>query len=146
MYERHFQEAAEVLGGLLEPGEYAAVLFEPADKSFDDVAVSICLAIEFDRAGIPIFILFGGNHGRDSQVDQIFINPVRAVSLVACNGHGPGDRLAITVNNVGIGAFQQRFQGGRLVRLPRRQMEVQRMAFTVAEDMDFCGKTPARTA
>jgi hypothetical protein len=32
------------------------------------------------------------------------------------------------------------------VRLSWRQMEVQRVAFAIAEDVDFCGKTSAGTA
>lgn len=146
MDECHFQETAEVFGGLLEPGEDATIFFEPPNESLDDVAVSICLTIEFDRAGVPIFIDFGGNHGRDSEVHQIFIDPVCTVSLVAGDRHGPGDWLAVTANDMGVGAFQQCFQGSRLVRLSGRQMEVQRMAFAVAENVDFCGKPPARTA
>ena len=131
--------------GVRREGPFGAFMVEgPLDFALTGILSR--LSGPLASAGIPIFVYFGRNHGRDSQLDQIFIDPIRAISLVAGDGHGPGDWLAIAINHVGIGAFQQCFQGGRLVRLPRRQMEVQRMAFAVAENMDFCGKTPARTA
>lgn len=112
MYEGHFQESTEVLGGLLEPGEDATIFLEPANESLDDVAVAICLAIELDRACLSIFVFLGGNYWIDSEIQQVFINPVCTVSFVACHRHGPGDWLAIAIHEAGVRAFQQRFQGG----------------------------------
>jgi hypothetical protein len=41
----HLQHAGVVLGGLLEAREDATAFFEPADESFDDVALSVDLLV-----------------------------------------------------------------------------------------------------
>jgi hypothetical protein len=54
--------------------------------------------------------------------------------------------LAIAIEQLCVGAFQQFVERGGVVGLPRRQMKMQRMTRAIAKKVDFCGKTPARTA
>jgi hypothetical protein len=47
---------------------------------------------------------------------------------------------------VGVGSFQQRVEGRRVVSLPRSQMKMERVAVPIAQDVDFRGKAPAGAA
>lgn len=144
--ERHLDHATEVLGGLLESREDPAVFLYPADESFHDVSASIRFFVKAHRARITILIFLRGNHGRDTQLKNVLVNPISTVSFVAPQGDRPGNRLPVPIAQVGVGTFQERIEYSRLVCLPRRQMEVQRIPLAVAEDMDLCRKTPARAA
>lgn len=146
MDECQFDKAAEVPGGLLETRENASALFEPADKSLDDVATAIRPAIKFYGSRISIFVVFGRNDWLDSQRHEGFVNPVGAISLVATQGHRPRNGNTVTIMQTLVSSVEQCLQSSRVVRLARRQMEMERMTFAIAEEMDFCGKTPARTA
>ena len=99
-----------------------------------------------DLACVGIFIGFRWDDGRDVEVQQALVNPLGPISLVAGQRDRPGDRLAVVIKKFRIGAFEYGDQCGRFVGLSRRQMVSQRMAFTVAQDMDFCRKTPTRAA
>jgi hypothetical protein len=48
------------------------------------------------------------------------------------------------IDHLFVGAFQQRLDRRRLVGLAGREMKVQRMTVLVTQQMNFCGKTPAR--
>ena len=146
MYKRHRDHAAEVLCRLLEAREDAACFFEPTDQPFDDVPPPVGIAVELDRAGITVFILLGWNHRLDAQFDQVLVNPIGPVSLVAGQRHGPGDGPAGAVKQIGIRFFEQGRKDRRLVRLSCAEMEVQGMAFSITQDMDLCRKTSARAA
>jgi hypothetical protein len=52
----------------------------------------------------------------------------------------------LAVVQTGVGSFEQRVQGGRIVGLPSGHVEMERVTVTVAEQVDFCGETPTRTA
>ena len=82
----------------------------------------------------------------DAQLQEVIVNPVRSIALVAGDGQRPSDWFAIVVTQLGIGAFQKRLQSGGLVGLTGREMEVQRMTLAVAKQMNLRGKTAARTA
>ena len=79
-------------------------------------------------------------------VQQALVNPLGSISLVAGQRDRPGDRLAVLIKKFRIGAFEYGDQRGRFVGLSRRQMVPQRMAFTVAQNMNFRRKAPARAA
>ena len=61
-------------------------------------------------------------------------------------GDRPRDRLAVAVDDRLVGPVQQRHQGRVVVRLPGRQVEVERVTMAVAQQVEFRGKTPAGTA
>ena len=79
----------------------------------------------------------------DPQVEQVFIDPVRPVSLIAGQGDRPCHRRAVPIGDPFVGTHQQRHDGGGLVGLAGRQMEVERVAMTVTEQVDFRGKPAA---
>lgn len=144
--ECHFKETAEVQGGFFESCKDASRLFEPTDQALDDVALPICFAVELYGTLAAVFIILGGDDRFDSQSEHIFVDPIGAVSLVAAELHGPSDAIAFTVEQLCVGGFQHRVEGGGFVGLPRRQMKMQRMTLAIAKDMDFCRKPPARAA
>jgi len=144
--KRHLDHAAEVLRRFLEAREDAAGFLEPADQTLDNVTPPVGVAVKLDKAGVPIFVLLGRNDRSDVQFEQVLVNPISAVSLVAGQGHRPSDGLAVAIEQVGVRLFEQGREGRRLMRLSCGEMKVQGMAFPVTEDMDFRGKPPARAA
>jgi len=144
--EGHFEHTAEVLGGFLETGEDTTALFEPADQPFDDVAFSILVPIELDSTRITVLVLLGRNHGADTQFHEVFINPIRTISFVASHRHGPSNADAITIENIRIRILQQPIEDRGFVGLASREMELKWIAVSVAKQMDFRRKTPARPA
>ena len=144
--EGHFNEAGEVQGGLFESCKDAPRFLEPADEAFDDVALAIGFGVELDGAFAAVLIFFRGNDRCDSQIEQILIDPIGAVSLVAAQLHGPCHALTVAVEQLSIRSHQHIVEDGGIVSLSWRQMKVERVALTIAQEMDFCRKTPARTA
>ena len=67
------------------------------------------------------------------------------IPLVAGQGDRPRDRLAVAVDDPLLGPLQQRDQARRLVRLPGRQVEVQRVAMAVAQQVDLGREAAAGT-
>lgn len=65
LYERKLDHAAEVLGGLFKPREDSPTLLQPSDEPFNDIAITVCVAIEFDRPVATVFVDLGWDHWRD---------------------------------------------------------------------------------
>ena len=101
--------------------------------------------IELDRTFAAVFVGLRRNDRLDSQGEQIFVNPVGAISLVAAQLHRPSNGFSLAVEQLCVGAFQQRVERGGVVGLTRRQMKMQRVALAIAKQVKFCGKAPART-
>jgi hypothetical protein len=59
--------------------------------------------------------------------------------------HRPRYGLSLLIDNSLVGTFQERLECSRLVILSGSQAEVQRMTVLVAKQMDFRGKSAART-
>jgi hypothetical protein len=144
--EGHFEHAGVILDGFLEPREDASTFFQPANQSLDDVSLAICVAIEVNRPGIPILVFLGGNNRRDLQLEQTLVDPVGTVSFVSRQGNWPCDRLSFVVEKFGVCALEQGNQAGGFMVLARRQMKVKWVSVSVTQQMDFGGKTAARTA
>ena len=144
MNKGHLQHAGEVLGRFFEPREDAAALLEPADESFHDVSLSVCLAVEVNRTGVAVFIALGGDHRLNAPVEQVLVNPIGPISFVAGQLDGKHQGTTIVVHN--LRSFQQLDQPLRLMRLAGRQVKVQRMAVAIAEQMNFGRKAPAGAA
>ena len=144
--EGHFDKAAEVLGRLVEARDDASAFLQPADQLLDDAPPPVRVAIELHGPGLGVFIFLGGNDGRDAQVQQVLVNPIRAIPFVPGQRQGPRDGLSLMVDNFGIRAFQECNQRRRFVVLSGRQVEGERMPVAVAQQVEFCGKTPARAA
>jgi hypothetical protein len=144
--EGHFEHAGEVLGGFLKPREDASAFFQPADQSLNNVPLAICVAVERDRSGISVFVLLRGNHGLDFQFQQTLVDPVGSVPFVSGQSNRPGNRFAFAVENLGVRSVEQGNQRGRFMVLAGCQMKVKWMSLSVAQQVDFGGKTPARTA
>lgn len=146
MNKRHLDHATVVFGRLLEAREDTAGLLEPTDQALNDVPSAIRVTVKLDGTDVSVLVLPGGNDGPDAQIDQVLVNPVGPVSLVASQGYRPRYGFALAVKHMGVGLFQQRVEDGRFMCLSRRKMEVQRMALPVAQNMDFRRKTPAGSA
>ena len=146
MDERHLQHTAKVLGGLLEPSEDTSAFLQPSDQALDNVSVPVRFPVEFNRPIVSIFVALRRDNRSDAEFQQVTVDPLGAVTFVACHRNWPGKRLVIVVNQLGVRAFKQRDQSGGLVRFARCEMEVQRVARRIAEDVKFCRKTAAGTA
>jgi hypothetical protein len=144
--EGESNHAGEVLGLLLESRKDSSTFLEPADESFDDVATSVRLAIELDESGVAVLVFFRRDDGRDAQFEQELINPIGPVSLVAPQGEGPRETLAVVVEQALIGCRQQFVENLRFVRLAWREPKGQRQPLAVAENVDLGRKSPARAA
>lgn len=144
--EGESHHACEVLGGLLEPREDASAFLEPADESLDDVATAVRLAIEIDEAGVAILVLFRRDDGLDAQFEQELVDPVGPISLVAAQGEGPRETLAVIVEQSFVGRRQQFVENLRFMRLAWREPKGQRQPLAVAENVDLGRKSPARAA
>ena len=90
--------------------------------------------------------LFARNDGLDTQLQEIFINPVSPIPFVAAQRVRPSDGNGLAVLQTSIGSFKNAIQSSGIVLLAGSQMEVQRMTMTITEKVDFCRKTAARTA
>ena len=146
MDESYFEHSGEVLGGFLESREDASAFFQPADQSLDDVSSSVFLLVERDRPGVCIFVFLGGNHWGDFEFQQAIVYPIGSVRFVSRQSNRPCDRLALAVENFGVRTVKQGNQGSRFMVLAWRQAKVKWMSLSVTQQMDFSGKTPARTA
>ena len=82
----------------------------------------------------------------NNTTQQVFVDPVSPVSLVAAEREWPSDSFAIFVEEAFVRRDKQFVEHGRFVRLARRQMEAEWKAVAVAEYVDLRGKTPSRTA
>jgi hypothetical protein len=142
--ESHCQHSAEVLCRFLEATEYPPVLFEPTDEPLDDVALAVQASIEFYTAKAAILVFLGGDHRLNAQLEQVIIDPIRAIAFVASQRDGPRHRMTLDVHDAFICAAQQRFQCRRLVNLTRRKVEVQWFSLPVTEDVNFRGEPATR--
>ena len=144
--ERHADHAAEVLRGLFKSREDSAALFQPANQAFNNIAIAIRLLVKLDEPTIAILVALGRDHRLDIQLQQVFIDPIGAISLVARQRHRPSDRLADFIDQLFIGADHERIEYGRFVRLTGRQMKVKRMTMAIAQNVYFAGQTAATAA
>lgn len=141
MDERHLYHADEVLRGLLESRQHASALLQPTDQPLDDVAIPICVAVEFDRRRCSVFVFLAGNHGLDAKLDEVAVNPVGSVTFVARQLCRIDDREVVLVDDVHV--FEQRLQRLVVMRLARGDVHMQGMPVPIAEQMNFRGKTAA---
>ena len=81
----HFDHPTQVDDRLFEACEDSAAFFQPPDKAFNDIAITICVSIKLDRAIIAILVRLRWNHRLDIQVREILINPIRTIDVVFSN-------------------------------------------------------------
>lgn len=70
----------------------------------------------------------------------MLIDPLGAISLVARQLHRPSHRVFVMIYYLLVSAIEQGFECGRLVSLPRREMEVKRMTMFIAKQVNLGGK------
>jgi hypothetical protein len=87
--ESHLDHAQVIDGGLLKAREDSAAFLEPSDQALDDVAVAIGLFVEVHETSIGMLVCLRWNYGGDSQIEQVLIDPLGSVTLVACQGARP---------------------------------------------------------
>lgn len=146
MDECDLEESTEIDRGLLVPRKDTTAFLEPADQSFDDVAVSVCLAVKLNETFLAILVFFCGNDWCDFQIQQVFVDPLCPVSFVASQRHWPGNGIAVFIEQALIGTPQEGFERCGFMRLTGCQLKVERIAVAITKEMDFCRKTPARAA
>ena len=146
MDERHFQHATEVFCGLLEACEDAAGFFEPADQALDDAALSVRFTIEGDGARLAMVAVFARNHWFNSQFEEVLIDPIGPVAFVTSQSDRPSERFSRVVDKFAISSHEQHIENGRIMSLTRREMKMEWVAMAITQQVNFCGKTAARTA
>ena len=144
MNEGHLDHAKVVLGSFLKTCEDATAFLQPTDQAFNNVTLAISFFVELYRTSITVFVVLAWYHRLDAKLQEIVINPVGPVAFVACKLGRVDDGHIVLIDDVY--PFQQGRQGLVVMRLAGRQVHVQRMAMTVAEDVDFRGKTTTGAA
>jgi hypothetical protein len=124
--------------------EDAPAFFQPADQAFDHVAAPVCGWIKLDRSGGSMVAVPGGNHRMNAELQQIVVKPIGAIRHVARQFQLPSEWLSVVVELAFVGAEQQRFQGSGFMHLAGGEMEVQRMAMRIAQQVNFTRTSPAR--
>jgi len=142
--ESDFQHREVVFGRLLEACEDAPAFLQPADESFDDVAVAICLSVKLHGSGIPILVALGRNDRCDARSEKILIDPVGAEALVACQPHG-AERL-LNLFPCDGNSLQQGFKSLGFMGLSSGEVDVEGVAMAITEQMDLRRKSAPRTA
>ena len=143
MNECHFNEAAEVQRGFFKSCEDAAGFFEPADQPLDDVAPSIRFAIEFDGTFAAVFVVLGGNDRLDARRQEIVVDPIGAISLVASRVARAKRRDRPSPPAAARSArLPARCRAPWIRGIGRRQMEMQRMPTLSHSRWIFVEKPP----
>ena len=94
----------------------------------------ITLAVERKIAVSPLLTVFPWrDHWSDGSAIEHVDQRIRVVSLV-------------TDKSTRIGSFEQRFRGRQIMRLPWRQHQVERIAQSIDEHVDFGAQSSARFA
>lgn len=140
----HHDHAGKVGCGLVKTREDPSRLLQPANEAFDNVASTIEVAIELRVALIIRSIRLLGNHGLNILTVQPLDDTGGAIGLVACQGHGL--HIVFELRITDERTVNQLLEDRAFVRLPCRELKVQRMALAIADEVDLCRKTPTRTA
>ncbi len=145
MHDCELQDREVVDRQLLETGEDAPALLEPADTAFDESATSIGVTVE----RLEFFVIDSlvgpvGDDGVDAALTQPFADPRDAVRLVGSQTLGAVVRA---VRSSGEPKCIEHLQEeGRVVRLPRADLDCERDSLAIRDEMDFRAETAARTA
>lgn len=131
-------------GGLFKAAEDAPKLFEPSDQPLDDVASVVGFAIEIGMVDIIRLLSLFRNHRLDTFRSQLADDGCRAVGFVTRQGFRLDEVLQRLVVEFRHGP--QLLEQLSLVRLPGAQLNAQRMALAVTDDVDFRGESSAGTA
>jgi hypothetical protein len=110
-----------VAGGLLVAGSDAPKGLERVEADLDEIAVAIELLV------VAANLRPGRVRGND----------VLAAAVVDGLPNMPGVVARIGDARTPLGLLKERMRHGRLVLLPRRQLDVQRQAFQVDDRVDF---------
>ena len=85
------------------------------------------------------------NHRGRNEVQEVTIDPFRAISLVASKGDRPGNGFAVPIQASAVGIVQEWDIRVRFVILSGGEVKVEGMTVAIAQDVDFCAETTAGT-
>ena len=124
------QEGHEVASGFLGAGGDAAALFEAGEQAFDFIPFAVDLMVVIARG-------FAVRSGRDDRL--------RAALL---DGRDEGIAVVpfIGQNVLGLDPFDHRLGLGHVVRLPRREQELHRVAEAIARRMNLAAEASDRAS
>lgn len=89
--------AAEILCRLLESREDPAAFFQPTDQSLDNITPPICLFLKLNGSSRSVLVLLRRNHRGHPEIQQILVDPIGTVPLVAPQRKGPGNAFAFFI-------------------------------------------------
>jgi hypothetical protein len=120
----------EISGELVEACGDGAKVLEFIEEALDEVA----LAIEHEVAG-PRCLAVGlwRNHRCDVALSEGVEQRVGIIGLVADQG-------------LRVGVVEERLRASQIMRLPRREHHIDRIADCIDQDVDFGGQSAARSA
>lgn len=143
--DRHIDDTSKVNSRLLVSREDTSAFLQPSDKPFDNVSLTVLFFIEVDQASTSIFVFFRGNDRDDSHFDQHLVDPPSAITFVTGDSDRPRNHLAIAASYLFICAVEKVNERTIFVALSRRYFKVKRESVSIAGEMDFRGKTAARS-
>src|ERR1700738_2461341 len=89
--KRYLDHAAEILGRLLESREDPPAFLQPADQALHDASPAVDILVALHRESRAVLLLLRRDHRLDPQPDQVLVDPVGPIPLVAGQGDGPRD-------------------------------------------------------
>jgi hypothetical protein len=118
---------------------------QPANQPLDDVPPAVQFPVELHTPPGADFVVLGRDDWRDSQIQQVLIDPFRAVPLVSGQRDGSGRRFPRSIRQP-VGRHQDGVDDGRIMGLSAGQLETEGKAVSICEKMDFRGETSAGTS
>ena len=102
------------------------------------------LLVKFDQACLSVLVGLRRDDRQNALPEQVLVDPIGTVAHISRQSRGVGGWQVAVIHDVS--PFEQVDQGLRLVRLPWREMEVERAAVPVAEEMDLRRESASQAA
>ena len=146
MYDCHLDHGQEVDCEFFEAGGDAPAFLEPADAAFDNASTPVCVAVKVQRSPAVVALLVAalGDDGGDRMASEPRPDALETVPLVAGQTLGPTAGSAQGLWNPH--RVHQELELGGFVRLPRRDLDGQRQASAVSNQVEFAPESAARAA
>ena len=66
--------------------------------------------VKLDGTFSSVLVVWGGDHGLDPKINNLFVNPIGPVSFIATECNGPSDGFSCTLQSARISSDKQSVQ------------------------------------